>query len=140
MTTKPPQESITRLLIAWGDGDQEALDALIPLVFDDLRGIAREALGTEAQIDVRVAPEAFDRDDRRDGASPNGDRADDAHGRADPKTVEIANDHDPLTRCQPGADACSDQFRRQDAVGPAGIIVVHVQHPHLLPIHGKKRP
>jgi RNA polymerase sigma factor (TIGR02999 family) len=31
---------ITQLLIAWGDGQQEALDQLLPLVYDDLRRVA----------------------------------------------------------------------------------------------------
>jgi RNA polymerase sigma factor (TIGR02999 family) len=29
------------LLLAWGDGDKEALDKLVPLVYDDLRRMAR---------------------------------------------------------------------------------------------------
>ena len=35
----PPLE-ITELLIAWSDGRREALDDLIPVVYDDLRRIA----------------------------------------------------------------------------------------------------
>jgi len=31
---------ITQLLIAWGDGHHEALDQLVPLVYDDLRRLA----------------------------------------------------------------------------------------------------
>ena len=34
-------QQITQLLLAWGDGDKEALDKLVPLVYDDLRQIAR---------------------------------------------------------------------------------------------------
>jgi RNA polymerase sigma factor (TIGR02999 family) len=33
-------QQITQLLLAWGDGDKEALDKLMPLVYDDLRQIA----------------------------------------------------------------------------------------------------
>jgi RNA polymerase sigma-70 factor (ECF subfamily) len=36
MTTHPPEE-ITRLLLAWGDGDESALAALTPLVYRELR-------------------------------------------------------------------------------------------------------
>ena len=36
MTTRPPKE-ITRLLLAWGDGDESALAALTPLVYEELR-------------------------------------------------------------------------------------------------------
>ena len=35
-----PQE-ISRLLIAWSDGEQAAVDELVPLVYDELRRIAR---------------------------------------------------------------------------------------------------
>lgn len=34
------QPGITQLLIAWSDGQQEALDQLVPLVYDDLRRVA----------------------------------------------------------------------------------------------------
>jgi len=36
-----PSNEITRLLRAWGAGDQEALDQLAPLVYNELRRIAR---------------------------------------------------------------------------------------------------
>jgi RNA polymerase sigma-70 factor, ECF subfamily len=36
----PDQPGITQLLIAWSDGQQEALDQLVPLVYDDLRRVA----------------------------------------------------------------------------------------------------
>ncbi|HKK69912.1 MAG TPA: ECF-type sigma factor [Candidatus Krumholzibacteria bacterium] len=35
---------MTRLLRAWSDGDDGAFDALVPLVYDDLRRIARQHL------------------------------------------------------------------------------------------------
>jgi RNA polymerase sigma factor (TIGR02999 family) len=38
--TPTPQE-VSRLLRAWGDGDQTALDRLMPLVYDELRRMAR---------------------------------------------------------------------------------------------------
>jgi RNA polymerase sigma factor (TIGR02999 family) len=40
MTTRPSQE-ITRLLIAWSDGDEQALDQLTPLVYEELHRLAR---------------------------------------------------------------------------------------------------
>jgi RNA polymerase sigma factor (TIGR02999 family) len=43
----PPRENITELLLAWRKGDQAALDALIPLVYDELRRLARRALRRE---------------------------------------------------------------------------------------------
>lgn len=35
---------ITQLLVQWGDGDAEALDRLVPLVYDELRRLARHYL------------------------------------------------------------------------------------------------
>jgi RNA polymerase sigma-70 factor (ECF subfamily) len=37
---EPNTEGITQLLIAWGDGQRDALDQLVPLVYDDLRRLA----------------------------------------------------------------------------------------------------
>jgi RNA polymerase sigma-70 factor (ECF subfamily) len=41
MSAPSSQQQITRLLQAWREGDGEALDALIPLVYDELRRLAR---------------------------------------------------------------------------------------------------
>jgi RNA polymerase sigma factor (TIGR02999 family) len=43
--TPPPE--LTRLLDNWGQGDAEARDALIPLIYTELRGIARRYLRRE---------------------------------------------------------------------------------------------
>lgn len=40
----PPAGDITQLLIFWGNGDRNALDKLAPLVYDELRRIARSKL------------------------------------------------------------------------------------------------
>ncbi|MGH9839605.1 MAG: sigma-70 family RNA polymerase sigma factor [Blastocatellia bacterium] len=40
MSNAPSQE-ITQLLLAWGEGDQEALERLMPLVLGELRSLAR---------------------------------------------------------------------------------------------------
>ncbi len=37
-------ENITQLLLKWSDGDQTALDQLMPLVYDELRQMARSYL------------------------------------------------------------------------------------------------
>lgn len=37
-------ESVTRLLVQWEQGDQAALDHLIPLVYGELRRLARSYL------------------------------------------------------------------------------------------------
>lgn len=41
------QKSVTQLLAAWGSGDQAALDQLVPLVYEELRRIARNHMGRE---------------------------------------------------------------------------------------------
>ena len=41
------REDVTSLLIQWGEGDSTALDRLVPLVYDELRRIARAHLRTE---------------------------------------------------------------------------------------------
>ena len=43
-----PSTEVTRLLRAWTDGEPEALDQLIPLVFDDVRALAQKALSHES--------------------------------------------------------------------------------------------
>lgn len=42
------REQITRLLIAIGDGEHAATDALIPLVYEELRSLARQRIRREA--------------------------------------------------------------------------------------------
>ncbi len=37
----PPAHQITQLLQAWSEGDQGALDRLMPLVYDDLHRLAQ---------------------------------------------------------------------------------------------------
>jgi RNA polymerase sigma-70 factor, ECF subfamily len=37
-------ESVTELLYAWREGDQSALEKLIPIVYQDLRRVARRHL------------------------------------------------------------------------------------------------
>src|SRR5690348_11592933 len=41
------EHDITGLLLAWGAGDQDALDRLFPLVYEQLRGIAHRQLRGE---------------------------------------------------------------------------------------------
>lgn len=43
---EPPQ-TLTNLLIAWGNGNREALDGLIPIVYDELRRQASRCLRRE---------------------------------------------------------------------------------------------
>src|SRR5262245_13038984 len=45
MSTLP--HSVTQLLIEWRDGDKTALDKLIPLVYEELRRLARSYMRRE---------------------------------------------------------------------------------------------
>jgi len=40
-------KSVTQLLVAWSDGDQSALDQLVPLVHEELRRLARSYMRSE---------------------------------------------------------------------------------------------
>ena len=43
----PPSQDVTQMLLAWNEGDEAARDALIPVVYDQLRRIARHRLRGE---------------------------------------------------------------------------------------------
>lgn len=45
--TRDEPSDVTQLLNAWGDGKQEALDALMPIVYQELRKLARGYLRNE---------------------------------------------------------------------------------------------
>jgi RNA polymerase sigma factor (TIGR02999 family) len=45
----PSQEEVTRLLIAWGNGNQAAMDELMVLVYDELRRLASRYMRRESQ-------------------------------------------------------------------------------------------
>jgi RNA polymerase sigma factor (TIGR02999 family) len=53
-----PRSEVTRLLESWNQGDPEALPRLIPLVFDDLRSIARGYFARE-DADHTLQPTAL---------------------------------------------------------------------------------
>jgi RNA polymerase sigma factor (TIGR02999 family) len=44
---KPSPMEITQLLLAWGEGEQAALDQLTPLVYDELHRLAHRYMGHE---------------------------------------------------------------------------------------------
>lgn len=44
---QPDNEGVSRLLRAWSDGDQSALDRLTSLVYDELRGLAKRYMRGE---------------------------------------------------------------------------------------------
>jgi RNA polymerase sigma factor (TIGR02999 family) len=48
MPTLSPKE-ITRLLVAWGDGDEKALDDLTPLVYEELHRLAHHYMSQERE-------------------------------------------------------------------------------------------
>jgi len=43
----PSSHEVTQLLMAWSDGDRAALDQLIPLVYEELRRLAKRQMGGE---------------------------------------------------------------------------------------------
>ena len=45
----PSPKDVSRLLVDWGNGDQAALDELIPLVYDELRRLAGRYMRREGQ-------------------------------------------------------------------------------------------
>src|SRR5262249_26356 len=45
--TTPSTHNVTQLLVAWSDGDQAALEKLMPLVYQGTRRLARRYLGPE---------------------------------------------------------------------------------------------
>jgi len=52
-------DNVTRLLLEWGDGNQQALEALVPLIYKELRNLAhnflyRERLGHTLQTTALV--------------------------------------------------------------------------------------
>jgi RNA polymerase sigma factor (TIGR02999 family) len=47
MVTTRSQKQITELLVAWGNGDQDALEQLTPLVYNELHRLARRYMGRE---------------------------------------------------------------------------------------------
>jgi RNA polymerase sigma factor (TIGR02999 family) len=44
---EPPAQEITELLIAWSNGQPEALESLIPVVYEELRRLARRHMNRE---------------------------------------------------------------------------------------------
>ena len=44
---QPSVQEITRLLVAWGQGDQTALERLMPLVYEELRKLARRHMNRQ---------------------------------------------------------------------------------------------
>jgi RNA polymerase sigma factor (TIGR02999 family) len=55
--------AVTRLLVQWGEGRQDALPALMPLIYDELRGLARRYLRQEGSANtlrsVELVHEAY---------------------------------------------------------------------------------
>jgi RNA polymerase sigma factor (TIGR02999 family) len=45
--TTPSENEVTRLLVAWSNGDQAALEQLTPLVYSELHRLAHQRLGRE---------------------------------------------------------------------------------------------
>jgi RNA polymerase sigma factor (TIGR02999 family) len=50
----PDQQVVTRLLKQWGEGDKQALDRLMPLVYDQLRSLAGRCLAGGPENTLRA--------------------------------------------------------------------------------------
>ena len=50
----PAPSQITHLLRRWGEGDSEALDQLIPLVYDRMRQLAHQRLRSEPDVSMNT--------------------------------------------------------------------------------------
>src|SRR6266576_3737357 len=50
--TTPASQNVTQMLLAWGEGDEAACEVLIPVVYDQLRRIARKHLRRERAGDA----------------------------------------------------------------------------------------
>lgn len=55
---EPSATDVTMLLVRWKDGEEGAMDALLPLVYDELRRLARSYLRKE-RIDHTLQPTAL---------------------------------------------------------------------------------
>ena len=47
--SEPAHQNVTKLLVLWSKGDQAALESLVPLVYEELRRVARYYLRQEKQ-------------------------------------------------------------------------------------------
>ena len=45
--TAPAEQGVTQLLRAWGNGDQQALERLTPLVYEELHRVAHRYMADE---------------------------------------------------------------------------------------------
>ena len=52
LMTEPPSLDVTALLNAWSDGDQKAFEQLLPLVYAELRRVARHRMRSARKGDV----------------------------------------------------------------------------------------
>jgi RNA polymerase sigma factor (TIGR02999 family) len=68
-----PEQSVTQLLVRWGNGDKAALDQLMPLVYDELRRLAasylRQKAGAQTLQATALVHEAYVRLADKKGAS-----------------------------------------------------------------------
>jgi hypothetical protein len=51
--TPPSEQGITQLLQAWGNGDQQALEQITPLVYKELHRLAEHYMADERPRDNR---------------------------------------------------------------------------------------
>lgn len=54
-----PTGEVTELLLAWREGDRESFDRLLPMVYEELHGIAERHLHREHRLDHTLQPTAL---------------------------------------------------------------------------------
>jgi RNA polymerase sigma factor (TIGR02999 family) len=147
----PPPQTVTQLLQAWCDGDEAALDRLIPLVYDELRRLAhcyllREPPGHPLQTTALVHEAYLRLIDASQiewknrahffGVSARLMRrilVDAARSRQSKKrrtgTVRVDVDSGQIPQAQPGADvvALDDALTALSAFAPRGAQVVELR-------------
>jgi ECF sigma factor len=55
----PTSHEVTQLLLAWSESDEQALDSLVPLVYDELRRLAQSYMRKERMQTAALIHEAY---------------------------------------------------------------------------------
>ena len=81
MSGTPPQHQVTQLLTAWQQGDEKAMEALVPLVYKELHRLAENYLWREGSA-ATLQPTARGRGSPPHAPDPRGPRAQDKEYQA----------------------------------------------------------
>jgi len=56
MTEQGASQEVTRILVAWSDGDESPLERVVPLVYQELRRLAKRQVRREHPANNAKAP------------------------------------------------------------------------------------